>query len=119
MANKQNNENQFDNKVDNLFNSIETGIETAFDKLEKGITIASDKLEEKIENFDEEKFADSILGFFKKVGKSISHFSTVTLPKVINFFKSDCWSTLLPFVILVILLLIVIAIATSLRNWIF
>ena len=105
-------------------------VDAAFDTFEKGVDAFADKLGKKIDSIDD----DDIERFFIKIGKGIAAFFTVVLPqfikKVIAFFvmvsqkfnkliESDGWNALAPFLFVIIVLVVLIAIATGIIGLFF
>ena len=80
----------------------------------------SDKLNEKVSNFDEDRFTEELLKFFRKTGRNISKFFTSTIPniynKIITLFESDTWGIIVPFLILMGMLVIIVGIATGFHD---
>lgn len=102
-------------------------VDAAFDSFGKGVDAFADKLGKKIDSIDD----DDIEQFFIKIGKGIAAFFTIVLPqfikKVIAFvvmvwqkfnklIESDGWNTFAPFLFIIIVLVILIAIATGIRG---
>lgn len=98
-----------DKKMDKLANS-----------LDKGVNKISIKFEEKIATFDEENFEEKISIFFVKCRKDIATFFTLTIPQTKNniskLFESRNIGIIAGFLILIITLVIIVAIASCLQS---
>lgn len=128
--------------VEEIPAKFEEKLEAAFDSFEKGINNFTDNLEKKINSIDD----DDLERFFIKIGKGIVAFFTVILPKfikkVLAFFtvalpifikkafaffnrisqkinkvlESDGWNTYSPFLLIIIIIAALIAIAIGIRG---
>ena len=122
---------KIESKIESAAESFSKGFDKFAGSLDKGMDKFSNTLDEKITNFDEEKFEENLQKFFVKVGKGIATFFTATLPKVVKkvfaffnismpkIFESDTWGFIAPLLFIIIALVIIVAIASGLRNWLF
>lgn len=98
---------------------FEEKVEAAFDSFGKSVDTFADNLGKKIDSIDD----DDIEQFFIKIGKGVAAFFTVTIPKIYRKIKklceSDTWGTIAPFLFIILALIIIAAIATGLRTWLF
>lgn len=106
---------------------FEQKIDAAFDSFGKGVDAFADKLGKKIDSIDE----DDVEQFFIKIGKGIAAFFTIILPKLIKkvvaFFvmlwqkfskliESDGWNTFAPFLFIILILVVLVALASGIRG---